>query len=201
MNTKQHARYRPIARFHRLPGRNEPVFLADGPNDCDWMIIKNKFRHDRRAAHLILLERPRSEMGIVGQAGPLNLARRSRIERCVAAVLKNLEISFLWQPDERLANLPGHPDFWLPKPLPTIISVRGCRPHAHDCSDPDASKVGEQEREFRRKQDGLNVARWEELGVPTIVVWGCAVTPDLNPLAKRLAQAIESGRSTELASE
>jgi hypothetical protein len=48
MNTKQHARYRPIARFHRLPGRNEPVFLADGPNDCDWMIIKNKFDHVRQ---------------------------------------------------------------------------------------------------------------------------------------------------------
>lgn len=203
MKTKN-VRYRPIARFHRLPGRDEPVFLADGPNECDWMIIKNKYRHDRRAAALILLERPRSPKGVLGWTGPIDLARRSRLERSVAAALKALGITFIWQPHEGLQGLPGHPDIWVPQPRPLIISVRGCGPHAHDCNQPEALAVGDQEREFRREHDRLNVTRWAELGIPTIVIWGCAVGSDeretLQDFTVRLGRAIQAGSGAEISS-
>jgi G:T-mismatch repair DNA endonuclease (very short patch repair protein) len=203
MKTKKE-RYQPIAYFHQRDGRNEPVFLADSPTGTDWMIINHKYRHDRRAADLVLLERPRSKKGVLGWTGPIDLTRRSRLEQRVAAALKALGITFIWQPHEQLQGLPGHPDIWVPQPRPLIISVRGCGPHAHDCNHPEALAVGDQEREFRRAHDRWNVLRWAQLGIPTIVVWGCAVGRDerenLQELTVRLGRAIQAGSGTEISS-
>ena len=203
MKTKKE-RYQPIAYFHQRNGRGEPVFLADSPTGGDWMIINHKYRHDRRAADLVLLERPRSPKGVLGWSGPIDLARRSRLEQRVAAALKALGITFIWQPHEGLQGLPGHPDIWVPQPRPLIISVRGCGPHAHDCNQPEALSVGDQEREFRREHDRLNVTLWAELGIPTIVVWGCAVGSDeretLQDFTVRLERAIQAGSGAEISS-
>jgi G:T-mismatch repair DNA endonuclease (very short patch repair protein) len=172
---KTSKQYEVCARFRRLDGRDEDIYLADGPQGESWLIISNKYRHDPRSPDIILLERRRGPLGRPGASSSTDLSRRSILEQDVAAALERIGEDAFWQPDDALSGLPGRPDFWSARPTPLIISVRGCGAHAHDCELPDAQAATESMRYFRTAHDARGVEAWWRLGVPTIVVWGCAV--------------------------
>ena len=168
-------KYDVVGRFRRVRGRDEDVFLADGPDGQEWMLIPNKYRDDPDAADIVLLERRRGDPANARDLGDAELGRRTLLEEEVAASLSRIGRTAIWQPDEALGGLPGRPDFWLAAPRPINIAVRGCGPHAHNCDHPEAVAVSEGKRFFRTAHDARAVATWAALGVPTIVVWGCAL--------------------------
>ena len=73
-------------------------------------------------------------------------------------------------------KLPGKPDIVLPK-YKTLIEVRGCFWHRHDCEYATMPKTN---KAFWRKKFKANVERdrrhekeWAELGWQAIIVWEC----------------------------
>ena len=196
------AKYKAIGRFRRHAGRSSDVFLADGPEGQSWMIISNEYRDDPRSADIVLLERPADKGRERRRFGDVELGRRTLIEQEVAASLARIGQAAFWQPDPVLDGLPGNPDFWVSKPKPLIITVRGCGPHAHDCDHPEALAASADKRLFRTPFDAEVITAWAARGVPTIVIWGCAIAGprplDGADFDELLAQAVDLGEAAEI---
>ena len=89
-------------------------------------------------------------------------------------------------------DLPGKPDIVLPK-YKTVIEVRGCFWHRHDCKKGQSfpsSNIEFWQKKFQNniKNDLANEIKLEEQGWRLIVIWECEVkSPDfLNVLPEQI---------------
>ncbi|MEC5384677.1 DNA mismatch endonuclease Vsr [Uliginosibacterium sp. H3] len=103
-------------------------------------------------------------------------------------------------------NIPGRPDIVLPK-YRALISVRGCFWHGHDCR---YFKVPSTRTEFwlakiesNRSRDMRDVARQQEDGWRTLVIWECAVRAGrrVDPLLDVIGLTIDWLRSVSAHAE
>lgn len=73
-------------------------------------------------------------------------------------------------------NLPGHPDIVLRKHR-TIIEIRGCFWHAHDCGRGNRPKSNtaywDAKIKYNIERDRKNEEKLRELGWRVIVIWEC----------------------------
>lgn len=137
--TYGHVRHRPgdhcllhdrslVCQLHEGLGYGDlPVLAGRDSASHDWLVFKDR---DPAAPPDRWVLTRRSGLTRTGLPDSFleGATTRSRIERLVEAALVLAEVSY-----EGSAELPGRPDFTVPK-LRVAILAHGCRQHAHGCS-------------------------------------------------------------------
>lgn len=132
--------------------------------------------------------------------------RRSQIMRQIKSEHTNPELRIrkgLHQLGYRfrlhVKDLPGKPDISLPK-LKTVIQVRGCFWHGHNCIDGHLPKSRRTywlpKLQANKRRDRRNDRKLRNMGWTVLAVWEChcASARALEREIHRLKKALDSGR-------
>ena len=97
-------------------------------------------------------------------------------------------------------KLPGKPDMTLPR-YHTVIQVRGCFWHGHNCNDGHAPKSHQHywrpKLEANKERDAKNDRLLESMGWKVIIVWECSISSEegLTTELKRIDDELRKHRS------
>lgn len=105
-------------------------------------------------------------------------ARRAQAETAIEATIRRLLIAIGVQFREKVADLPGTPDFFLPD-VHAVVFTNGCFWHGHACASaypPHIATESAQKIRRAKERDPVVLERLQRLNLRTLVIWECALT-------------------------
>jgi DNA mismatch endonuclease (patch repair protein) len=108
------------------------------------------------------------------------LDERGPVETGVEAYVRRALLGIGVRCHEKVADLPGTPDFYLPD-VHAVVLAHGCFWHGHACASVYPPHVAtERAEKIRRasKRDPVVIDRLQRLNLRVLVIWECAVTGD-----------------------
>jgi DNA mismatch endonuclease (patch repair protein) len=130
-------------------------------------------RIDRRVPPLPPTEPYRagaSRRSVLGERGPVE----TTVEASVRRALLGIGVHFR----EKVADLPGTPDFYLPD-VHAVVLAHGCFWHGHACASAFPPHIAtERAKKIRRatERDPVVIDRLQSLNLRVLVIWECGVT-------------------------